>query len=1086
MSTVSWNCRGLGSPRTVRELLGLVSKKRPMFVFLMETKAKNDRVESVRTRMGYEGNFCVERDEDGEGLALLWRDKEVATLLGYSSNHIDVSVSLPGKPCWRLTCFYGYSQSTRRQESWDLLRHLKGQSNLPWCVIGDFNDLACQSEKRGPHIHPESLIQGFTTALEDCQLQDLGMIGNRYTWDRGRGTDAWVEERLDRGLATADWSDIYDEALIFNIITMSSDHNALYMDVEGLPSQTGRNRFRFESAWLLDDSCRVVVERSWALSLGLNFQKRVNDCGQCLKRWGGAHYVQFGRQINFLRSKLALLRDNRTPQAVAEYLLIEKDLSRLLTQEELYWRQRSKQLWLKEGDSNTKFFHKFATARKRANRLARITNSSGEWLEGSALNEEILRYYTHIFHSEATSVNFFQHVQRRVTGDMNASLLRPFTHEEVKLALFDMAPDKAPGPDGMTPSFYQRFWPVVGHDLTSFVLSCLNRKNIPERLNDTTIVLIPKKKVPEKVGDLRPIALCNVAYKVIAKVLANRLKEVLEEVISPAQSAFIKDRLLSDNIIMAGEIGHYLRRHRQGAVGWSALKLDMAKAYDRMEWSFLEGMFGALGFDPAWTELIMMCVSTINYNITVNDESVGVVTPSRGIRQGDPLSPYLFIICAEGLSTLFSRAEARGDIHGLKIARGAPPVSHLLFADDCLLFFKACTQEMQAVKNVLDLYCAASGQQINFDKSSLMFSASTSPTMRIDIANSLGVRLTDDLGKYLGLLSLLGRNKVATFRFIEHKIRDRMASWRTKFISRAGKEILLKSIAQSLPIFAMSVYLLPLTVCDRLERLMNRYWWENGGSNNRGIPWLSWTRLCAPKDRGGMGFKKLHEFNLALLAKQGWRLIVCPTSIVGRALKAKYFPSSDFLDATLGNNPSYIWRSILAGIPVLRAGMVKRIGDGKDTTIWGAPWLADKVNPKLLTPIVEELKYAPGTWDLEVVHDLFDQADVPRIIATPVSPDYKDEWFWKDDIHGRYSVRQGYRYLMQSSTHGNQQMQFTEWRNLWKLPVPPKIRNFLWRCMRDVLPLRENLRAKHVWVGEAALFVFMTMKHLIICSLIVQ
>jgi len=214
--------------------------------------------------------------------------------------------------------------------------------------------------------------------------------------------------------------------------------------------------------------------------------------------------------------------------------------------------------------------------------------------------------------------------------------------------------------------------------------------------------------VPERVADLRPIALCNVAYKVLAKVVANRMKEVLDSVISPAQSAFVKGRLLSDNIIVAGEVGHYLKRARQGVSGWAAMKLDMAKAYDKMEWSFLEGMLAAMGFHQTWILTVLMCVTTIRYNIMVNGESVGTVTPTRGIRQGDPLSPYLFIVCAEGLSILLQQAESRGDIHGIKVARGAPSVSHLLFADDTLLFFKANTRESQTVKDVLDLYCGAS------------------------------------------------------------------------------------------------------------------------------------------------------------------------------------------------------------------------------------------------------------------------------------------------------------------------------------------------------------------------------------------
>ncbi|XP_031127606.1 uncharacterized protein LOC116029699 [Ipomoea triloba] len=939
----------------------------------------------------------------GGGLALFWRDKDIATLLSYSQNYIDVIVTLPSKPQYRLTCFYGFPERTRRQQSWDLLRQLKGQSTLPWIVLGDFNDLLYHSEKRGPNPHPESLMMGFGDALQDCRLMDLGMMGNQFTWERGRGTEAWVEERLDRAVATLEWSDIFEEVS---------------------PTWPVRKKFRFEAAWLLDDGCRIVVEHAWGLSIGMEFQERVFGCGQRLWRWGREHFKKFGNRISQLRKRLISLKENRFP-----------------------WRQRSKQLWLKNGDNNTKYFHKSATARKRSNHLSRIKTQDGEWVDGLGLNEEILRYFSEIFTSATPATSFFHNVQSHITEDMNMRLLRPFTVEEVKLALFDMAPNKAPGPDGMTPAFYQRFWSVVGHDLSCFVLNCLHSATIPHGLNGTNIVLIPKKRVPERVSDLRPIALCNVAYKFLAKVVANRMKEVLDCVISPNQSAFVQDILLSDNIIVAGEIGHYLKRTRQGNVGWAALKLDMAKAYDRMEWGFLEGMLHALDFHPDWTKLVMLCVTTIRYNITVNGEVAGTVVQSRGIRQGDPLSPYLFILCAEGLSVLLNQAERRGDIHGIKVARGAPAVSHLLFADDSLLFFKAIPREVQVVKNILDMYCGASGQAINFDKSSIMFSSSTATPTKEFVADILGVRVANDLGKYLGLPSFMGRNKSVTLRFIEQKITERM------------------------------------------ERAMNRYWWESGNATSRGIHWLSWDRMCLPKCHGGLGFKKLHEFNIALLAKQGWRLLLHPESLVGRLMKARYYPNCDFLHAQLGANPSYIWQSVLASQSLLREGIAKRIGDGKDTAIWGWPWLSDVDNPSLVTPCIDNLREAKvsglideaGNWDGEIVRDLFVDSDVARILATPISPQFKDTWRWKGDWRGVYAVRHGYRILTSSTFAADSRLCFIKCRQLWKLPVPPKVKNFIWRCMRSVLPVREVLKTRHVWAGSGCPFCVAeseTMEHL--------
>ncbi|XP_019179933.1 PREDICTED: uncharacterized protein LOC109175136 [Ipomoea nil] len=1025
----------------------MVSKRRPVFVFLIETKANSVKVEEVRIKLGFERAFCVDRVGLGGGLALFWRDSDTVTLLSYSVNHIDVIIDIPGRPRWRLTGFYGHPDRTHRQITWDLLRRLKDQSDLPWLVAGDFNDIAGLSEKRGIHSHPESLIEGFNDALGDCRLNDLGMVGGRFAWERGHGTAEWVEERLDRAVATMEWADLYEDVVVRNLHTLSSDHNALFIDVESGPVRTTMRSFKFESAWLLEE----VVQR-WSMKHGVSPRSATAQAGR--------------------------FKRNRDVNAVSEYLAIRGELEVLVHQDELFWRQRSKQLWLKHEDANTKYFHKAATIRRKRNFLQRIKDREGYWREGSAMHNEIMRYFDCIFCSSNSSPDLFHRVQKQVTDEMNSSLTKPFTMVEVKTTLFSMAPDKAPGPDGMSPAFYQHFWPVLGHDLSVFILSCVSNRAFPPGFNTSNIVLLPKKKIPEKVSDLRPIALCNVVYKVLAKMLANRLKGTLEVVVSQPQSAFVPERLLTDNIIIAGEIGHYLRRKTCGNMGWTALKLDMAKAYDRMEWGFLEGMLGALGYGREWVRLLMLCVSTVNYTIQVNGEAVGVVCPTRGIRQGDPLSPYLFILCAEGLSILLQQAEARGDIHGIRVARGAPAVTHFFFADDSLLFFRALQSEALKIKECLDLYSAASGQLINFDKSNAVFSINTSPDMREHISGCIGVPVAEDLGTYLGLPSVLGRNKISTFKYIEDKLRGRIGMWQHKLLSWAGKEVLIKSIAQSLPIFTMSVFLLPRRTCDSIEKCLNWYWWGSGGTGQRGIHWLSWSRLCAPKGMGGLGFKKLHEFNIALLAKQGWRLLIHLESLVSRLLKAKYFPGTDFLEVRVGNNPSFLWHSIMAGQEILKLGVARRIGDGADTRIWDWGWLSDNSHPRLYTPCIGELQNATvsgllnaeGNWDIDIVKDIFLEEDIQRILAKPVSCQFKDSWRWNGDLRGRYTVRHGYRLIMDTQWLNVAVDGFNAWKKLWSLPIPPKVKNLLWRCVRGVLPVRENLKTKHIWIGGGCPF----------------
>ena len=220
----------------------------------------------------------------------------------------------------------------------------------------------------------------------------------------------------------------------------------------------------------------------------------------------------------------------------------------------------------------------------------------------------------------------------KVSEEMNNSLIRPFMAEDVKGGLDAIGDFKAPGSDGMTTLFYKKFWETVDEYITKEVLQFLNGGILPHDWNKTVIVLIPKVLNPESLKDLRPISLCNVLYKIASKVLASRLKVILPEIISQNQSAFIPRRLITDNILVVHELTHFLQNKRSGGDCFAALKLDMTKAYDRVEWHFLRWMMEKMSFDSRWINLIMQCVSTVSYKIKVNGELMEEIVPTRGLR----------------------------------------------------------------------------------------------------------------------------------------------------------------------------------------------------------------------------------------------------------------------------------------------------------------------------------------------------------------------------------------------------------------------------------------------------------------------
>jgi hypothetical protein len=212
---------------------------------------------------------------------------------------------------------------------------------------------------------------------------------------------------------------------------------------------------------------------------------------------------------------------------------------------------------------------------------------------------------------------------------------------------------------------------------------------MPSEINDTTIVLIPKKDDPKNLKDFRPISLCNVIYKIVSKCKVNRLRPMIQDVITSTQSAFIPGRLITDNALIAFECLNAIQKGNAGCKKFGAYKLDLSMAYDRVDWGYLEGVLRRLSFHSKWVQWMMQCVTTVRYLIHLNNVLLDSFILSHGLRQGDPLSLYLFLFVADGLSRIMQSEVQKGALHELKVCRRALGISHLLLADDTLLFFEA-------------------------------------------------------------------------------------------------------------------------------------------------------------------------------------------------------------------------------------------------------------------------------------------------------------------------------------------------------------------------------------------------------------
>lgn len=1052
-------------------LTDVIRQKKPTFIFLCETVGRRSKMEWIQRRLGYEGLFVVEPIGRSGGLALLWKEKEHATLISYSKNHIDVSVSVEDMQKWRLTGFYGEPKRAQRRQTWDLLRNLSRDANLPWCVIGDLNNIVAQEDKKGGAPYPNWLIEGFNQVLMDTGLKDLDLVGHQYTWERGRGTMEWTEVRIDRAMVSQSWLNAFILAKLYNLEDSSTslDHSPIFLEPKPAVHMSVKRSFKFENAWLSEPMCAQIIKDNWTGYNELGIMDKIQICGDKLGEWGKDITSKFGSRIKLCKTELKQLRGRRDNASVERFNGVKKQLFKIFDQQEIFWRQRSKQLWLKSGDRNNKYFHAMASARKRNNQIQRLKNDAREWKEWNhGLQELISGYFRQLYSSDMPEWDeVIDQIPCTITETQNIELVRPLSNEEVKNALFQMHPDKAPGPDGMTPVFFQNHWHVVGNDVIKVV-----RQFFTDGTGfRTNVVLLPKKKDPMKITDMRPISLCNVVSKIFTKVMANRLKVLLGNVVSDTQSAFIPGRLISDNIMVSYEVMHYLKRKRRGKDGYMALKLDMSKAYDRVKWGYLRTIMSKMGFSSWWVELVMRCVESVKYDISHGGYDMETILPGRGFRQGDPLSPYLFILCTEGLSAIIRKYEASKWIRGISVCRRAPVITHMLFADDSCVYCKASTGEAWRIIELLGKFERASGQNVNLQKSTVFFSSNTIGYNREEICGILQMSAATEQSTYLGLPNILGKNKSSVLGFLRERVRKRIQSWDGTILSRGGKEVLLKTVVQALPTFAMSVFLLPGGIIKDMENLMNRFWWQSSNNQHKGIHWMEWRRLTVHKSAGGMGFKDLHDYNLSMLGKQGWRLLTNQSSLASRVYKARYYPNGDFLNAPLGNNPSFVWRSIWAAQGLIKSGARWIVGAGRSIDILDQPWLVDDSNPYVTSrmQVLEEnmveslMQVNNRVWDEEILEDLFNSQDMQCILQVPLSPNRdEDRLYWKEEMSVTYTVRSAYKLLQVQKGRWNVLDQSGLWSKFWKIKVPSKVAHVCWRAITGCLPTLSQLYARYV------------------------
>ncbi|CAL9013233.1 unnamed protein product [Prunus brigantina] len=411
----------------------------------------------------------------------------------------------------------------------------------------------------------------------------------------------------------------------------------------------------------------------------------------------------------------------------------------------------------------------------------------------------------------------------------------------------------------------------------------------------------------------RPIGLCNTLYKVVSKILVNKLVPIMPKIISPNQVSFVPGSQIVDNVIIAQELLHKFRNSK-GKKGFIAWKIDLSKAYDRLQWHFIKDVLWEAGLRGRVLELLMQCITTVKYQAILNGEVTESFQPACGIRQGDPLSPYIFVLCMEKLSHIINGAVLGKIWKPIKVVRGGPAISHLFFADDLILFAEAHTQQATIMHHCLETFCGLSGQQVNFDKSRIFCSPNTNHGTATQIASICGSPLTDSLGNYLGVPLIHSRVKNDTYSHVVAKVQQRLASWKSHTLSMAGRLVYLQAISSAIPIYSMQTVQFPISICDKLDRMNRDFLWGHNETSTK-VHLVKWGSICKPKFMGGLGLKQTHLMNQALLAKSGWKLLQRDQGLWSHILNRKYLKNQSILNFNKSAHINYsnTWRGILFG-----------------------------------------------------------------------------------------------------------------------------------------------------------------------------
>ncbi|XP_026410178.1 uncharacterized protein LOC113305335 [Papaver somniferum] len=523
----------------------------------------------------------------------------------------------------------------------------------------------------------------------------------------------------------------------------------------------------------------------------------------------------------------------------------------------------------------------------------------------------------------------------------------------------------------------------------------------------------------------------------------------MEKIISPYKAAYVSGRLISDNTVIAQEIIHSMKKKR-GQIVWMGLKLDMSKAFERLEWSFLLKVLNYFGFSDDLCDLIHQCISTSTLSVLLNGSPSDEFKPTRGIRQGDPLSPYLFILAMEFLSRHLVAAQQHKTIQGIK--ENLTSVNNL--------------------PNLLNNFSTQSGQVINFEKSAVHFSKHTKPEVVDCLTNILGVKTMNSKENYLGSPLILGHSKQEAFKSVQESFEQRLSTYNSISLTQAGSSTMIKHVLNAVPTYQMGTFKLPNQLINKLTTIERHFFWVH--KSNKDANPIAWLKICKSRDFGGLTFRDLEKLNLDLLTKMAWRICTESSNLMMQLTRKKYFRNGDILHQKIeAKNCSYSWNGIAIGMIIVQQNYFIEINNDRETKIWLDIWIPGMTSPpvpinelfRFYADVVELIIPGKNNWNITLLDQLFDNNTSARIQSMFLDVTKEDKMIWMPSKDGKFSVKSTYNKLTSWDGEVNVNgriIQSVVWKALWKSGATHRVKLFIWKCIREINQTREKLEVYNI------------------------